>query len=76
MARSAAGRDRCSRLWVLRHRGVHIHDRSQDHQEASDNRVLQDWLRPHVSAPKVAAETEYQGSGAQREPGCNVHAGP
>jgi hypothetical protein len=27
-----------------------------------------------VSAQEVAAETQYQGSGAQREPGRNVHA--
>jgi hypothetical protein len=29
---------------------------------------------PHMSAQEVVADTEHQGSGAQREPGRNVHA--
>jgi hypothetical protein len=33
-----------------------------------------DWLQPDVSAQEVAADTEHQGTGAQRGPDHNVHA--
>jgi hypothetical protein len=52
----------------------HVQDHSQHHQEACDGGGSQDGLRPHVSAQEVIAETERQGSGAQREPGRNGHA--
>jgi hypothetical protein len=52
----------------------HVQDHSQHHQQACYAVGSQDGLRPHVSAQEVAAETEHQGSGPQREPSRNVHA--
>jgi hypothetical protein len=66
-AKLFAGRLHFFSRWCWKYaRGVQDH--RQDHQEACDAGGSQDWLRPHVSAHEVAAETGYQGSGAQREP--------
>jgi hypothetical protein len=68
----AAGRALCSSARPAA-RGACPRPR-QDHQEACDAGGSYHWLRPYVSAQEVAAETEHQGSGAQREPDRNMHA--